>query len=257
MNDDAASRRIVADTLPRYANLAACLAQDIAAGTPPVGSLLPTEAELRAQFGVSRATVREALRRLREIGLVAATHGVGTRVIASHPPPAYEMAVRNLADLMGYAQPTVLQIETRERCRVDAAMADLLGIAGGSDIVRLSGIRYAGTVSGPVLSVVEMIIPEAFAAIAERPEVGRVQLYRLIERERGIPVTGMEQEIAAIPLPDVAAVRLSVPPASPGIRIVRRFYGPGDRLLEATVNIHASAAQFSYRIRMSSPNPPS
>jgi hypothetical protein len=41
--------------------------------------------------------------------------------------------------------------------------------------------------------------------------------------------------------------------AAPGLRIVRRFRGPGGWLLEATANLHAAASRFTYRIRLSSP----
>jgi DNA-binding GntR family transcriptional regulator len=254
MSGAAPRQRIVSDTLPRYASLAATLAEEIAGGRPPVGALLPPEQELVARFGVSRATVREALRRLRAMGLVAAMHGVGTRVVASHPPPAYEMAVRSLADLMGYAQPTVLVVERRETLRVDAALADMLGIAPGMEVLRLSGLRRAQDEEAPVLSAVQMFLPAAFAAMAERAELGRVPVYRLIERELGIPVVDMDQDIAAVPLGAAEARRLGVARGTPGLRIVRRFRGPGGRLLEATVNLHAAASRFTYRIRLSSPS---
>lgn len=44
------------------------------------GSLLPTEPEMSAKFGVSRSVVREALRVLGEKGLIEVRHGSGTRV---------------------------------------------------------------------------------------------------------------------------------------------------------------------------------
>ena len=43
----------------------------------PAGSLLPSEAELSAEFGVSRVTVRRALELVRDEGLVAARQGFG------------------------------------------------------------------------------------------------------------------------------------------------------------------------------------
>ena len=46
----------------------------------PAGSQLPPEPELAAQMGVSRATLREALRSLEEEGLVRRTRGAGTFV---------------------------------------------------------------------------------------------------------------------------------------------------------------------------------
>lgn len=239
--------------MPRYAAVAARLAENIGAGHPPVGERLPTEQELRAAFGVSRATVREALRRLRAMGLVEAEHGVGTRVIAREPRPGYEMAVQSLVDLMGYARPTELLIVRRDAFTVDAALAALLGDGFGTRMVRLSGTRRPLGEQGATLSCVDMYIPQAFAAMVERPEVGRVPVYRMIEREFGLRVADMRQDIAAVALVRHDADRLGVRTGSPGLRIVRRFYAAANRLLEATVNIHAAAPRFSYRIRMTAP----
>ncbi|HQN12873.1 MAG TPA: GntR family transcriptional regulator, partial [Quisquiliibacterium sp.] len=54
---------------PRYQQVADALARDIARGLYEVGSLLPTEAQLCTLFNVSRHTVREATRRLVDVGL--------------------------------------------------------------------------------------------------------------------------------------------------------------------------------------------
>lgn len=57
------------------------LRSDLAAGNYGAGSRLPTETELSARFGVSRPTVRAALKELETLGLVRTQHGVGTFVV--------------------------------------------------------------------------------------------------------------------------------------------------------------------------------
>jgi len=52
--------------------------RELAEGDWPPGTKLPSEFELARQFGVSRATLREALRVLEEEGFVVRRHGVGT-----------------------------------------------------------------------------------------------------------------------------------------------------------------------------------
>ena len=59
------------------------LRRRIADGEFPVGSLIPTEAELTNELGVSRNTVREALRSLVHVGLLGARAGYGTFVLAT------------------------------------------------------------------------------------------------------------------------------------------------------------------------------
>ncbi len=56
------------------------LIDDILSGELVPGSTLPAERALATSFGVNRAVVREALKRLEELGLVTVRHGNATRV---------------------------------------------------------------------------------------------------------------------------------------------------------------------------------
>lgn len=70
---------------PRYAQLARELADGIASGRFPVGSVLPTEFELCDLYDASRHTVRAAIKELQDQGLVSRRKKLGTRVEASTP----------------------------------------------------------------------------------------------------------------------------------------------------------------------------
>lgn len=63
--------------------VAAAVKESILAGDWAAGEALPTEPELSAQFGVSRAVVRDATRMLIAQGLVEAQHGRGVFVTES------------------------------------------------------------------------------------------------------------------------------------------------------------------------------
>jgi GntR family transcriptional regulator len=69
-----AGRRSLAEDIVR------ALKAEIRDGGYPPGARLPTEAELCRRFGVSRATVRSAVKELDVLGLVHTQHGVGTFV---------------------------------------------------------------------------------------------------------------------------------------------------------------------------------
>lgn len=56
------------------------LRADIEAGRLAPGARLPTERDLSAHHGVARATVKQALGRLEQLGLIETKHGVGSRV---------------------------------------------------------------------------------------------------------------------------------------------------------------------------------
>lgn len=56
------------------------LQTDVLADRYPAGALLPPERDLAQSYGVTRTSIRHALIRLTEAGLVETRHGVGTRV---------------------------------------------------------------------------------------------------------------------------------------------------------------------------------
>ena len=84
---------------PRYAEILKALQNEIALGEHAVGTLLPSEASLCKRFGVSRFTVREALRRLQEDGLVSRVQGAGSRVLRDTPSGVFVQNYRSMSDL--------------------------------------------------------------------------------------------------------------------------------------------------------------
>ena len=67
---------------PIYRQIAAVIAARIQAGQYAPNRPIPSEAALSEEFGVSRKTAREAVRALREDGLVRTVRGKGTYVLA-------------------------------------------------------------------------------------------------------------------------------------------------------------------------------
>ncbi|GGS70951.1 GntR family transcriptional regulator [Planobispora rosea] len=61
--------------------LVARLRDDVLSGRYPPGAYLPSERELAAEYGVTRTSLKHALSRLGQLGLVETKHGVGTRVL--------------------------------------------------------------------------------------------------------------------------------------------------------------------------------
>ena len=71
---------IKADHRPLYLQVIDKIKQDIDAGEYEAGERLPSEFELSKKLGISRATLREALRMLEDENVIVRRHGVGTFV---------------------------------------------------------------------------------------------------------------------------------------------------------------------------------
>src|SRR6478672_11912815 len=115
----------------RYIQVARALRKDIVDGVYPVGSQLPTEEELCERFSVSRYTVREALRRLREDRLVSSRQGAGTTVVPPRPSDSYVHEVMSINDLVAFATGVRFGIDTIEMIEIDGKLSARTGIASG------------------------------------------------------------------------------------------------------------------------------
>ncbi len=119
---------------PAYLLIADAIAEQIAAGVYRAGDQLPTEPQLRTQFGVSPVTVRRAVTILLDRGLVTTTRGKGTFV---RPLDITEAVFRlqEITDLwMDDATVDVLLLEARI-IPADAHVAATLQLADGDPIV--------------------------------------------------------------------------------------------------------------------------
>ena len=74
-------------TKPAYQQVAAQLREWVLSGDLAPGERLPNESQLSEVFGVSRSTVREALRWLSSQGLITTLRGVTGGSFVAHPQP--------------------------------------------------------------------------------------------------------------------------------------------------------------------------
>lgn len=108
-SQDESDSDVFATSQPRHLDLARALMQDTRNGQPPVGELLPTEAELCAKWDLSRYAVRQAIQKLCSLGLITRQAGGGTRVVSDRPQTRYVQSMDSLSDLIRYARGTTLR----------------------------------------------------------------------------------------------------------------------------------------------------
>lgn len=222
---------------PRYQQLTQTLVREIREGRYPVGSLLPPEPQLCQRFGVSRHTVREAVRHLCEMGLVSRHQGVGTKVRASRSDKQYVASLSSLGDLMAYAQGTRLEVLGSRWIDADGKLAAQLRCQEGEHWLELDTCRYSIDGGEPIVHMRVFVRPEA-AAMQRELEGGQAWVFGLIEKYGGERIIEAQQVVSAIAVPAESARVLGVKARSPGL-LVRRFYiGRGDRLLSVSLNVH-------------------
>jgi len=119
---------------PPYARVKQYLLDGLAGGRWPAGALMPSEAELVAQFGVSRMTVNRAIKELQSEGLVERSQGVGTFAAALHRL-ATTLTIRDLhAEIEARGQHHSAQVHVTREERAGAALAARLGLKPGARV---------------------------------------------------------------------------------------------------------------------------
>ena len=162
------------------------LASRMASGHIPPGSKLPPEPELAEELGVSRPTLREALRSLEEDGFVTRTRGAGT--FATHRPRLrnnldVNFGVTEAIAAAGMVPGTVESaVHTRGATEEQARSLDL---REGDPVVVLERVRTAD--ARPVVLSRDIVSASTLSSsqIAKMPLDG--SLYELLERS-GRPV---------------------------------------------------------------------
>jgi DNA-binding GntR family transcriptional regulator len=229
---------------PRYLQLAQTLYNEIKGGRYPVGALMPTEFELCEQFGVSRFTAREAVKRLVQLGMVVRQAGVGTRVRTQEANEGYRQNLAGMSDLYQYATDTTLTIDAQDTIEIDAPRAAILEACAGETWLKLSGRRHTAGEAGP-LCVTEIWLHPAFRSIRGLSGPLERAVHAEIEQQFGEVVVTVEQEIRAVLLDRNAATATDVAPGSAGLWVSRRYRNRHGQLIELATSIHP-AERFSY-----------
>ncbi|MFO1326349.1 MAG: GntR family transcriptional regulator [Rubrivivax sp.] len=225
---------------PRYQQLSTLLAREIRAGTPAVGELLPPEPQLCARFGVSRHTLREAVRQLCEQGLVARHQGIGTRVLAAQAPARrYVAALGSLQELMQYTQQTRLRVlGSRERV-ADAALAAALRCDEGEGWLEIEACRHAADAPrSPPLVHMAIYVRPGMRALLDDLARGDAWVFGLVEKHGGERIVEAQQVVGALAMPAASARVLGVRARSPALRVRRYYLGRGGRLLSVSLNVY-------------------
>lgn len=123
----------------------------------PAGQRLVSEPELAKQMGVSRATLREAMRTFETQGLIRRRQGAGTFVVGK--VPVMDAGLEVLESLETMAQRMNLKVTVSdlhtEQIEADERSAEALGVPAGEPLTRVRRVIRAD--SRPVAYLVDTL----------------------------------------------------------------------------------------------------
>lgn len=215
--------------LPLYRRIEAELRQRVRAGDLRPGAQVPTEPELMAEYGVSRATVRQALAGLVAERLLEIRRGLGTYVSArrfEHTIGGFYSFSREI-ERHGLTPGTkVLDLRTMP---APEDVAEALGVAASTRVVALRRLRLAG--SDPLV-VETSHLPAARFAGLDAVDFSAVRLYDILQERYGCRPTRARETFEPILLTADEAALLDQIRGEPALRVERIAYDQDDRPIE-------------------------
>lgn len=234
------------NTTSMYIQLSNHLADAIAKGEYAVGDKLPSENGLCQQFGVSRITVRQALQRLAQQGLIYSVHGKGSFVkapsvsneldrIVSFSKVLEQKGLEGYTRVCNYANPAADSVSYRH-LGTSVISLDLLGYISKAPAVYYTS-HFPVDLGKQMLSAAQQAEQDGLA-------FSTYDLYKKI----GVPLSRIEQTIRAVNADTKLSEILNVPNGEALMVLESVYYDENDTALEHKISYYR-ADVYSFHIR--------
>ena len=204
---------------PLYSVIASRMEDLIAAGEWHEGDRLPPERQLCGDFGVSRATLRQALGELEERGLITRHQGRGTFVARPRVqlPIVGVFSIRDAMEAHGMKMTTkVLRVESIEASR---QLASDLACLPGDEVIHIQRLRIGD--GEPMVLDSAHLRAELFPGL-ERIDFTKRSLYDVLETDYGRVVSEARETLEPVILTPNECELLAVPVHTPAL-LTRRI----------------------------------
>jgi GntR family transcriptional regulator len=197
----------------------------------PAESRLPSEPELARRMGVSRATLREAMRSFEGQGLIRRRQGVGTFVAAT--VPVIESGLEVLESIEALAARTSLPVRMGElqvrQVPAGESEAAALGVPAGTPLTQVERVIY--TDNRPIAYLVDTLPVDVLAA-AELQTGFTGSVLDLLLRRGNPKLTQSRTDIRAIGATPEVARALQVQRDDTLLHFVAQLYAEDGRVVD-------------------------
>lgn len=207
-------------TLPYYLQIKESLKLRILEGDYAAHERLPSESELMKVFGVSRITVRQALRDLHSDGLIFTVQGKGTFV--SKPKVVQDVqrlqGFGEAMDSQGYETST--RVLTIKEAKPPKVVASAFALKKSEKVVEVVRIRY---LNREPISVDHSFFP---LQIGQRLFARNLatDIFPMLENELNLPLEYADLRIEAAVADEEIGQHLNIEPGAPVLKITRLVF---------------------------------
>lgn len=178
--------------MKKYQEIFNDLQEKIMNGGYQPGSLLPTENDLQDQYGVSRDSVRKALRLLTEKGLIQKVQGRGSQVLKQELlnfPVSGLTSYKELVDSLHLDSKT--QVVSLDSGIIDQQESERTGFDVGTQVWKILRTR---TIDG-VISVLDLDYLSKTCVPYITKEIAEDSIYNYLENKLGLAISFAQKEI--------------------------------------------------------------
>lgn len=204
--------------LPLYCQLKNILLQELEEGLYPPGDTLPPEMSLVNQYGLSRATVRQAIKELEHEGLISRIQGKGTIVIRekSSLNRGLSQLTSFTEDMKARGYETTTKILAFEEIIAPHRIADSLKIPHDRPVIHINRLRFVNNIPVAINKSYVNLPPDVEMT---RDDLSRtISLYTFFEMKR-IPLVESDKTIEAVSANEEQAKLLGVPHGNPLLKV--------------------------------------
>ncbi|WP_130803744.1 GntR family transcriptional regulator [Acinetobacter ihumii] len=233
---------------PLYDQIKDQLLAQIQSGVYPPLSQLPSEHELSEHFDVSRITVRQALHKLSQEGVIFKVHGKGTFV---SKPKAYQ----NISQLQGFAEAMadsghhiVNEVLSIRWVSTPLKVAAKLKLPVRSEVTEIKRVRLLN--NEPVSYELTYLPKDIGQQLLEQQvDLCTTDIFKSLEENLNIPLGYADLNIDAITADDELAQLLSIDIHTPILRVERLTHDAQNQPLDYEY-LYFSSESFQYQLRI-------
>jgi GntR family transcriptional regulator len=215
--------------VPLYYQAARALEEAIEDGRLPRGSKLESELDLAERLGISRPTMRAAIKHLVDKGLLMRRRGIGT-IVAPKPVRRVVALTSLYDDLKEAGREPKTRVLTFEETPCPPEVAEHLGLEPGVPVLRFDRLRVANSEAYAPIALMCNAIPAGLLEIEEK-DLERSGLYELF-RKNGISPHVATQRVGACKAGAEEAEFLEIEPGDPVLTMTRIAYDTDGRPIE-------------------------
>jgi GntR family transcriptional regulator len=235
--------------IPRYMEIAGELRESIMVGDFANGGQFPTETELCKRYGVSRFTVREALRRLQVEGLISRKRGSGTTVQpAAARGGALHQQLSNIGEILQYGRGSEVTYLEQDSGPLPTVVAEQISEDISGTWRRFHGVRRISN-DAPPLAATDAFFHERLGDAVDRIDLAAGTMFSQIEQLAGVRIGKITQDIQAVAADKIVAGQLGIRKGDPVLRILRCYLDPKGAAFEISVS-HHPGDRFAYAMHI-------